>query len=111
SRAVTNLRRRRHAAILWGVLAAAAFLAADCRAQTTLPAQLWQRAELVDAQGAVASEPVFRRGDRNILVVHGWRSTPTGVRDLTDYLVGQYANVLVFKYPSGVSIRAAGRLL
>jgi uncharacterized protein (TIGR03437 family) len=84
---------------------------------TTLAAQvlnvdrLYQRPEFQDSQGTAISEPVFRAGEKNVLIVHGFNSAPADMRGLTDFLSVQCANVMLYKYPSGISPALSGRYL
>jgi uncharacterized protein (TIGR03437 family) len=78
-------------------------------AQTTTEPVLHQGFAILDAQGRNVVEPVFRPGEKNILVVHGFNSTPASMRGIIDFALDQCANALVYKYPSGLNIAVSGR--
>jgi uncharacterized protein (TIGR03437 family) len=84
------------------------FTAKTTYAQTTEPV-LHQGFAILDAQGRGVSEPVFRPGEKNILVVHGFNSTPASMQGIIDFALDQCANVLVYKYPSALNINVSGR--
>ena len=78
---------------------------------TLLPAQYWQRAEIVDFSGR-AGVMEFRPGEKNVLVIPGFGSS--GVSEMSgviDSVSSQCANVMAYKYSSGTGVREAGRLL
>lgn len=85
------------------------FTAKSTYAQTTTEQVLNQGFAILDAQGRGVSEPVFRPGEKNILVVHGFNSTPASMRGIIDFALDQCANVLVYKYPSALNIDVSGR--
>ncbi len=88
-----------------------AVLGARLGAQFRDPDLLWQRFEFQDAQGAPVTEPLFRPGEKNILIIHGLNGVPGDMRGLTDFLAAQCANVMLYRYPSGMSPKVSGRVL
>lgn len=89
----------------------AAVLGARLSAQVLNVDRLYQRPEFQDAQGAAVVEPIFRPGEKNILIIHGFNSQPADMQGLTEFLTAQCANVMLYKYPSGISPALSGRYL
>jgi len=86
-------------------------LGARLGAQILNPDRLWQPSEFQDAQGARVTEPLFRPGEKNILIIHGLNGVPGNMRGLTDFLAAQCANVMLYRYPSGLSPALNGQIL
>jgi hypothetical protein len=49
---------------------------------------------------------LFKPGQRNVLVIHGFNSSPTDActSELVRFIAPRYDNVLVYKYPSGAAV-------
>src|SRR5690348_1395561 len=69
-------------------------------------ALLYQRFQLSDSGSAV-----FRPGEENILVVHGFDSSADDMLGVVQFARTQCANVITYSYPSGINIDALGRQL
>jgi pimeloyl-ACP methyl ester carboxylesterase len=84
------------------------------------PQKLFQEYQLQDVAGKPVFPPgdrpltaVFQPGQKNLLIIHGFNSSPSDhcTKDLTHAIGGLYDNVLLFQYPSGQPIRQSAKWL
>lgn len=77
-------------------------------------ARLGQPHAIVSPMGTRIESPddqLFRAGQRNILLIHGLFGEPAGLSGLTEFLLSECANVMLYQYPSGRSIADNGETL